>query len=57
MKTSRAIVQTGPRQLELRELPIPDIDDDSAPPARRGVRHLRQRRRAVRRPAPGAAIR
>lgn len=27
--TSRAIVQTGPRQLELRELPIPEIDDDS----------------------------
>ena len=26
---SRAIVQTGPRQLELRELPIPEIDDDS----------------------------
>jgi threonine dehydrogenase-like Zn-dependent dehydrogenase len=24
------VVQTGPRQLELRELPIPDIDDDSA---------------------------
>lgn len=29
MKT-RAIVQTGPRQLELRELPVPDIDADSA---------------------------
>ena len=29
-RTTRAIVQTGPRQLELRELPIPDIDDDSA---------------------------
>lgn len=28
--TSRAIVQTGPRALELRELPIPEIDDDSA---------------------------
>ena len=28
-RTTRAIVQTGPRQLELRELPIPDIDDDS----------------------------
>jgi threonine dehydrogenase-like Zn-dependent dehydrogenase len=27
--TSRAIVQTGPRRLELRELPLPDIDDDS----------------------------
>src|SRR5262250_2756667 len=27
---TRAIVQTGPRQLELRELPIPEIDDDSA---------------------------
>ncbi len=27
---SRAIVQTGPRQLELRELPVPEIDDDSA---------------------------
>lgn len=26
---TRAIVQTGPRQLELRELPIPEIDDDS----------------------------
>jgi threonine dehydrogenase-like Zn-dependent dehydrogenase len=24
------MVQTGPRQLELRELPIPEIDDDSA---------------------------
>ena len=30
MRTSRAIVQTGPRKLEMRELPIPDIDDDSA---------------------------
>jgi threonine dehydrogenase-like Zn-dependent dehydrogenase len=29
MRTTRAIVQTGPRQLELRELPIPEIDDDS----------------------------
>ena len=29
-RTSRAIVQTGPRQLELRELPVPEIDDDSA---------------------------
>lgn len=29
MKT-RAIVQTGPRALELRELPVPDIDADSA---------------------------
>ncbi len=29
MKT-RAIVQTAPRQLELRELEVPDIDDDSA---------------------------
>lgn len=28
-KTTRAIVQTGTRQLEMRELPIPDIDDDS----------------------------
>jgi len=28
-RTSRAIVQTGPRRLELRELPVPDIDDDS----------------------------
>jgi threonine dehydrogenase-like Zn-dependent dehydrogenase len=27
---ARAIVQTGPRQLELRELPLPEIDDDSA---------------------------
>ncbi|MGH7789632.1 MAG: zinc-dependent alcohol dehydrogenase [Candidatus Binatia bacterium] len=27
---TRAIVQTGPRQLELRELPIPEIDEDSA---------------------------
>ena len=30
MKTSRAIVQTGPRALELREFPLPEIDDDSA---------------------------
>ncbi|HUI25000.1 MAG TPA: zinc-binding dehydrogenase [Candidatus Kryptonia bacterium] len=29
-KTTRAIVQTGPRELELRELPIPDIGDDAA---------------------------
>jgi len=29
-KTTRAIVQTGTRQLELRELPIPEIDDESA---------------------------
>jgi len=28
--TSRAIVQTAPRRLELRELPVPEIDDDSA---------------------------
>jgi threonine dehydrogenase-like Zn-dependent dehydrogenase len=28
-RTTRAIVQTGPRQLEQRELPLPDIDDDS----------------------------
>lgn len=29
MKT-RAIVQTGPRALEMRELPVPDLTDDSA---------------------------
>lgn len=29
MKT-RAVVQTGPRRLELRELPVPEIDGDSA---------------------------
>ena len=29
-RTSRAVVQTAPRRLELRELPVPDIDDDSA---------------------------
>jgi len=29
-RTSRAIVQTAPRRLELRELPLPDIDDESA---------------------------
>jgi threonine dehydrogenase-like Zn-dependent dehydrogenase len=29
-RTSRAIVQTGPRQLELRELPVPDLTDDTA---------------------------
>jgi hypothetical protein len=29
-RTSRAVVQAGPRQLELRELPILDIDDESA---------------------------
>jgi threonine dehydrogenase-like Zn-dependent dehydrogenase len=29
MRTSRAVVQTAPRKLELRELPLPDIDDDS----------------------------
>ena len=29
-RTSRAIVQTGPRQLELRELPIPELTDDTA---------------------------
>ncbi|HYC24328.1 MAG TPA: zinc-binding dehydrogenase [Candidatus Bathyarchaeia archaeon] len=29
-RTTRAIVQTGPRRLELRELPIPAIDADSA---------------------------
>ncbi len=28
-RTSRAIVQTGPRALELRELPLPDVDADS----------------------------
>ncbi len=30
MGTSRAIVQTGPRRLELREFPLPDVDADSA---------------------------
>jgi threonine dehydrogenase-like Zn-dependent dehydrogenase len=29
-RTSRAIVQTGPRKLELRELPVPSVDADSA---------------------------
>jgi len=29
-RKTRAIVQTAPRSLELREFPIPDIDDDSA---------------------------
>jgi len=29
-RTTRAIVQTGPRRLELRELPVPEIDDESA---------------------------
>ena len=29
-RTTRAIVQTGPRRLEVRELPLPEIDDDSA---------------------------
>src|SRR5262249_795508 len=29
-RTSRAIVQTGPRQLELRELPVPELTDDPA---------------------------
>jgi threonine dehydrogenase-like Zn-dependent dehydrogenase len=29
-RTSRAIVQTGPRRLELRELPVPPVDADSA---------------------------
>ena len=28
--TTRAIVQTAPRALELRELPVPDVTDDSA---------------------------
>src|SRR5215831_19772696 len=28
-RTSRAIVQTGPRQLELRELPVPELTDDT----------------------------
>jgi threonine dehydrogenase-like Zn-dependent dehydrogenase len=28
-RTSRVVVQTAPRRLELRELPVPDIDDDS----------------------------
>jgi threonine dehydrogenase-like Zn-dependent dehydrogenase len=28
-RTSRAVVQTAPRRLELRELPVPDIDEDS----------------------------
>lgn len=29
-RTTRAVVQTAPRRLEMRELPIPDIDADSA---------------------------
>jgi threonine dehydrogenase-like Zn-dependent dehydrogenase len=28
--TSRAVVQTGPRQLEMRELPLPELTDDTA---------------------------
>src|SRR5437879_6885909 len=28
-RPTRATAQTGPRRLELRELPVPDIDDDS----------------------------
>jgi threonine dehydrogenase-like Zn-dependent dehydrogenase len=28
-RTSRAVVQTAPRRLELRELPVPDIGEDS----------------------------
>ena len=27
---TRAVVQTAPRKLEMREMPVPDIDDDSA---------------------------
>ena len=30
MKTTRAIVQTGPRALEMRELPLPEIGPDDA---------------------------
>lgn len=30
MKTTLAMVQTGPGRLEARELPLPDIDDDTA---------------------------
>src|SRR3989442_9318065 len=29
-RTTRAVVPTGPRPLELRELPVADIDDESA---------------------------
>lgn len=29
-RTSRAVVQTGPRRLELRELPVPEVEDDTA---------------------------
>jgi threonine dehydrogenase-like Zn-dependent dehydrogenase len=29
MRTCRAVVQTAPRRLELRDVPVPDIDDDS----------------------------
>src|SRR5262245_27078920 len=28
-RTSRAIIQTGPRQLELRELPVPEVTEDT----------------------------
>ena len=30
MRTSRAVVQTAPRRLELRELPVHETDDDRA---------------------------
>jgi threonine dehydrogenase-like Zn-dependent dehydrogenase len=30
MRTSRAVVQTAPRTLELRDLPIPDVTDETA---------------------------
>ncbi|HZR84876.1 MAG TPA: zinc-binding dehydrogenase [Candidatus Binatia bacterium] len=29
-RTSRAVVQVAPRRLEMRDLPVPEIDDDSA---------------------------
>ena len=54
--TIRAAVQTGPRQIEIREFPRPVIGPDGGGLLRdRGVRDLRQRRRAVSR-EPGRAV-
>ncbi len=53
-RTAFTMVQTAIRTLEPRDVPIPDIDDDSAMLRTRGVRHLRLRLRTVRGPAAHA---
>ncbi len=52
MDQAEALVLTAPRRFERRTLPLPATGDDDALVARRGVRAVRHRPRAVHRAAP-----